>query len=62
MEQKILLFTNRKNSTALAEAQNKSQELAEEGWFVHDTCATGYWHHKWNLARAEVMVTYRRKG
>ena len=65
MEQKILVFykeTVRGAAlSAMVRAKVKSQELAEEGWFVHDTCATIHETSERKIHQ-EVMVTYRRKA
>ena len=60
MEQRIEIYEgNRKRGSSFEDARSKSASLADEGWFVHDTCATvrvlrngGVWE--------AVMVTYRR--
>jgi hypothetical protein len=63
MEQKILVFRdNPSKGLAMERAKIESTQLAKEGWFVHDTCATAYWNPQFSKPLQEVMVTYRRKG
>ena len=62
MEQRIEIYEGSRNKrSSFEDAKNKSASLADEGWFVHDTCATtrklgngGAWD--------VIMVTYRRKS
>ena len=70
MEQRVEVFKGHVNPTkptsAYDQAKAKSDELATEGWFIHDTSATCWMAIRQNpyseRVNERVMITYRRKA
>jgi hypothetical protein len=64
MEQRIEIFYSGAygDGNTFDQAKKKSDELAEHGWYIHDTCLGGWDFDTADQKQFKIMVTYRRKG